>query len=146
MPRPRSLLTPNAWQLPLPGRDRCAVKIATGIDLLEIERLRDAITTHGERFLQRVFTQRELDANVRRVESLAGRFAAKEAVAKALGCGIGDVAWKEIEILRAESGAPQLVLHGAAEQMAQDQGLANWSLSLSHSQSHAVAVAVAIGN
>ncbi|MFZ5857833.1 MAG: holo-ACP synthase [Chloroflexota bacterium] len=120
------------------------MKLATGIDLLEIDRLRGAITTHGERFLQRVFTEQELAANVKKVESLAGRFAAKEAVAKALGCGIGDVAWKEIEILRAESGAPQLVLHGAAERLAREQGLTDWSLSLSHSQSHAVAVAVAM--
>lgn len=122
------------------------MQLATGIDLLEINRLRDAIATHGERFLQRVFTERELEANAQKVESLAGRFAAKEAVAKALGCGIGEVSWKEIEILRAESGAPQLVLHGAAERMAQEQGLTTWSLSLSHSQSHAVAMAVAIGN
>jgi holo-[acyl-carrier protein] synthase len=122
------------------------MKLATGIDLLEIDRLRDAIATHGERFLQRVFTPRELEANAKKVESLAGRFAAKEAVAKALGCGIGDVSWKEIEILRAESGAPQLVLHGAAERMAKELGLTSWSLSLSHSQSHAVAMAVAIGN
>jgi holo-[acyl-carrier protein] synthase len=122
------------------------MKLATGIDLLEIERLRDAIATHGERFLQRVFTPRELEANAQKVESLAGRFAAKEAVAKALGCGIGDVSWQEIEILRAESGAPQLVLHGAAERIAKERGLTSWSISLSHSQSHAVAMAVAIGN
>jgi holo-[acyl-carrier protein] synthase len=122
------------------------MRLATGIDLLEISRLHDAIATHGERFLQRVFTPRELEANAKKVESLAGRFAAKEAVAKALGCGIGDVSWKEIEILRAESGAPQLVLHGAAERMANEQGLTNWSLSLSHSQSHAIAMVVAIGN
>lgn len=121
------------------------MKLATGVDLLEIERLRGAIKTHGEKFLQRIFTQQELDANQKKIESLAGRFAAKEAVAKALGCGIGDVAWKEIEILRAESGAPQLVLHGAAEQMAREQGLTTWSLSLSHSQSHAVAMVVAMG-
>ena len=122
------------------------MQLATGIDLLEINRLRDAIALHGERFLQRIFTERELEANAQRVESLAGRFAAKEAVAKALGCGIGDVSWKEIEILRAESGAPQLVLHGAAERIAKEQGLTTWSLSLSHSQSHAVAMAVATGN
>lgn len=121
------------------------MKLATGVDLLEIERLRGAIETHGERFLQRIFTQQELDANQNRIESLAGRFAAKEAVAKALGCGIGDVAWKEIEILRAESGAPQLILHGAAEKMSREQGLTSWSLSLSHSQSHAVAMVVAMG-
>jgi holo-[acyl-carrier protein] synthase len=122
------------------------MKLATGVDLLEIERLRGAIETHGEKFLHRIFTMQELDANQKKIESLAGRFAAKEAVAKALGCGIGDVAWKEIEILRAESGAPQLVLHGAAERLAREQGLTTWSLSLSHSQSHAVAMVVAMGN
>lgn len=122
------------------------MRLATGVDLLEIERLRGAIETHGDKFLHRIFTMQELDANQNKIESLAGRFAAKEAVAKALGCGIGDVAWKEIEILRAESGAPQLVLHGAAERLAREQGLANWSLSISHSQSHAVAMVVAIGS
>jgi holo-[acyl-carrier protein] synthase len=122
------------------------MKLATGVDLLEIERLRGAIETHGQKFLHRIFTMQELDANQKKIESLAGRFAAKEAVAKALGCGIGDVAWKEIEILRAESGAPQLVLHGAAERLAREQGLTTWSLSLSHSQSHAVAMVVAMGN
>jgi holo-[acyl-carrier protein] synthase len=122
------------------------VKLATGIDLLEIERLKDAVATHGERFLQRIFTPQELEANAIKVESLAGRFAAKEAVAKLLGCGIGKVSWKEIEILRSGSGAPQLVLHGAAEQLANEQGLTSWSLSISHTQSHAIAMAVAIGN
>jgi holo-[acyl-carrier protein] synthase len=122
------------------------MKLATGIDLLEIERMSDAIAMHGERFLRRVFTARELEANAEKIQSLAGRFAAKEAVAKALGCGIGDVSWQEIEVLRADSGAPQLVLHGAAERMAIEQGLTNWSLSLSHIKSHAVALVVALGN
>ena len=121
------------------------MKLATGVDLLEIQRLQDAVNTHGERFLKRVFTPRELDENIKKMESLAGRFVAKEAVAKALGCGIGDVSWQEIEILRAESGAPQLVLHGAAERMASNQGLTSWSVSLSHSKSHAVAIAVGVG-
>ena len=122
------------------------MQLATGIDLLEIDRMRDAMASRGERFLKRVFTERELEANIHKVESLAGRFAAKEAVAKALGSGIGDVAWKEIEILRAETGAPQLVLHGAAKKMAADKGLATWSLSISHVKSHAVAVVVAFGD
>lgn len=122
------------------------MELAAGIDLLEINRLRESVASHGDRFLQRIFTPRELEENAQKIESLAGRFAAKEAVAKALGCGIGAVSWKEIEILRAESGAPQLVLHGAARQMASEKGLVTWSLSLSHSHSHAVAVAVAIGN
>ena len=122
------------------------MRLATGIDLLEIDRMREAIANHGERFLNRVFTPLELEASAAKVESLAGRFSAKEAVAKALGCGIGDVSWKEIEILRAESGAPQLVLHGAAKRMAEEQGLTNWSLSLSHSKCHAVAMVFAMGN
>jgi holo-[acyl-carrier protein] synthase len=122
------------------------MQLVTGIDLLEIDRMRAAIATHGERFLKRVFTARELEANIRKVESLTGRFAAKEAVAKALGCGIGDVSWKEIEILRAESGAPQLILHGAAKKLSKEKGLTNWSLSLSHSKCHAVAMVVATGD
>src|SRR4030067_1141636 len=85
------------------------MRLATGIDLLEIDRLRAAIATHGERFLQRIFTSRELEANAKKIESLAGRFAAKEAAAKALGCGIGDVSWQEIEVLRAEAGGRPLV-------------------------------------
>jgi holo-[acyl-carrier protein] synthase len=121
------------------------MRLATGIDLLEIDRMRVAIAIHGERFLHRVFTSLELEANTQKVESLAGRFSAKEAVAKALGCGIGDVSWREIEVLRAESGAPQLILHGAAKRIAEDQGLTNWSLSLSHSKCHAVAMVVAMG-
>ncbi|NTW09549.1 MAG: holo-ACP synthase [Anaerolineaceae bacterium] len=121
------------------------MQLATGIDLLEIDRMRDAMASRGERFLKRVFTERELEANLHKVESLAGRFAAKEAVAKALGSGIGDVSWKEIEVLRDESGAPQLILHGAAEKKAVEKGLTTWSLSISHGKCHAVAVVVATG-
>ena len=80
-----------------------------------------------------------------RSELLAGRFAAKEAVAKALGCGIGEVERKEIEILGDEQHAPVLHLHGKAAQKAEELGLGNWSVSLSHSQSHAVAFVVVIG-
>ncbi len=121
------------------------MNLATGVDLLEIERLRRAVAIHGERFLQRIFTPRELAQHAQRLESLAARFAAKEAVAKALGCGIGQVTWKEIEILNQPSGAPVLILHGAAERLARAQGLQHWSLSLSHSQHYAVAVVVAMG-
>lgn len=121
------------------------MKLATGVDLIEIERVHVAIETHGERFLQRVFTPRELKERGERVESLAGRFAAKEAAAKALGCGIGEVTWKEIEVLPDEVGAPCLVLHGAAERIAREKGLTEWSVSLSHSRSHAIAMVTAIG-
>lgn len=122
------------------------MKLVSGVDMLEIERLREAMENHGERFLNRVFTSRELDENIRKVESLAGRFAAKEAVAKAFGSGIGDVAWKEIEILRAESGQPLLVLHGAAKSKAEAMRIVNWSMSISHTEGHAIAFVVGISN
>ena len=92
-----------------------------------------------------MFTPAELEYCGKRAESLAGRFAAKEAVSKALGTGIGDVSWKEIEILGDEQNAPTLTLYGMAEQKARELGLTTWSVSISHSQSHSVAFVVAIG-
>jgi len=122
------------------------MNLSTGIDLIEIERVADVIARQGERFLQRVYTPRELADCGGRSESLAARWAAKEATAKALGCGIGDVGWQEIEIQRDENGAPSLHLYGEAARLAEERGLATWSVSLSHSQSHAIALVVAIGN
>jgi len=121
------------------------MKIQTGIDLLEIQRIRDVFSRHGERFLERIYTPAELMLCSGRVEALAGRFAAKEAVSKALGCGIGEVSWKEIEILADGKKAPRLHLHGAAAQKAEELGLADWSVSISHSRDHAVAMVVAVG-
>ena len=120
------------------------MKLATGVDLIEIARIDEVVSRHGKHYLERVFTPAELDYCGKRVESLAGRFAAKEAVAKALGSGIGEVTWKEIEILGDEQHAPQLILHGAAEKKAKELGLTTWSVSISHSQSHSVALAVAV--
>lgn len=77
--------------------------------------------------------------------TLAGRFAAKEAVAKALGCGIGPVSWQEIEILRGVEGEPVIVLHGKAQQIADRSGLVTWSVSISHSRACAIAMVVALG-
>ena len=121
------------------------MKLATGVDLIEISRIEEVISRHGKHYLERVYTPAELELCGKRVESLAGRFAAKEAVAKALGCGIGDVSWKEIEILGNEQNAPVLHLFGEAAQKADELGLTSWSVSLSHSQSHAIAVVIAIG-
>ena len=135
-------LTLIGWRLQRQAHKGDSVKLVTGIDLLEIDRLQDAFSRQGERFLQRIFTNREVEENVKKTESLAGRFAAKEAVAKALGCGIGDVAWKEIEILRTDIGAPQLVLHGAAAVISKKLGIENWSISISHTKSCAIAMAV----
>jgi holo-[acyl-carrier protein] synthase len=121
------------------------MKLRTGIDLIEISRVETVISRHGKHYLERVYTPAELELCGKRAESLAGRFAAKEAVAKALGCGIGDVDWKEIEILGDEQHAPVLHLHGKAAQKANELGLTSWSVSLSHSQSHAVAIVVMVG-
>lgn len=121
------------------------MKICTGIDLVEIERIEDAIARHGERFLDRVFTASERQSCGGRVESLAARFAAKEAVAKALGSGLDGFSFLDIEITRAENGAPGLILHGVAAEKARQQGLAHWSISLSHTREHATAVAVGYG-
>ncbi len=121
------------------------MKLVTGIDLIEIERIAAAIERHGERFLVRIFTPREIKDCGGRIESLAARFAAKEATAKALGCGIGDIGWKEIEIKREENGAPTLLLCGEAARFAREKKLKTWSVSLSHSQSHAIAMIVGMG-
>lgn len=121
------------------------MKLATGVDLIEIGRIKDVISRHGNHWLERIFTPAELAQYGKRAESLAGRFAAKEAVTKALGCGIGEVSWKDIEILGDEQNAPVLKLHGAAERKAGELGLTSWSVSISHNQSHTVAMVVAIG-
>ncbi|MDO8752454.1 MAG: holo-ACP synthase [Anaerolineales bacterium] len=121
------------------------MKLATGVDLIEIARIRDALERHGERFIARVFTEAEQRDCGGRVSSLAARFAAKEAAAKALGCGIGIVSWLEIEIRSGENQAPYLILHGEGEKMAKQLGLSNWSLSLSHTEAQALAFVVAVG-
>ena len=119
--------------------------LRTGIDLIEINRLESIQPEIKTRFLQRVFTPNELAQVGGSDASLSGRFAAKEAVVKALGCGIGPVGWQEIEILRGENGEPVLLLHGKARQMAADLGLSTWSISISHNRTTAAAVAVAVG-
>jgi holo-[acyl-carrier protein] synthase len=121
------------------------MKLRTGVDLIEISRVEEAIARHGNRFLQRIYTKDELAYCRNDLASLAARFAAKEAVSKALGCGIGDVGWREIEIADDENKAPRLILRGAAEILAKDLGLATWSVSLSHTREHAVAFVVAMG-
>lgn len=121
------------------------MQLATGVDLVEIERLQQAIDRYGERFLQRIFTATELEEVGHNTASLAGRFAAKEAVSKALGTGIGPVNWREIEVLRGPQRQPRLLLHGSAQRLAEDLNLSDWSISLSHSLSYAIAMVVAVG-
>ena len=121
------------------------IVLRTGVDLIEVERVRFALIRHGERLLERVFTPQELADCGDNVKSLAARFAAKEAVSKALGTGIGQVRWKEIEIQRSPTGEPVLCLHGKAALLAHDLHLQAWAISLSHSENHAIAFVVASG-
>ena len=120
----------------------------SGVDLVEINRIDRAVTRHKERFLTRIYTPRELEQSQGRIESLAARFAAKEAAAKALGTGIWrhGIGWTDIEVRRDEcSGAPTLHLYGAAAARAQALGWTAWSVSLSHDRERVIAFVVALG-
>ncbi len=121
------------------------MKLSTGVDLVEIARIRDAINRHGGRFIARIFTETEQRESGGRFSSLAARFAAKEAAAKALGCGIGDVGWLDIEVRSDENHAPHLYLYGEGQKLALRLGLSNWSVSLSHTEGQAIAFVVAMG-
>ena len=118
-----------------------------GVDLAQITRLRRAVERWDERFLRRVFTEAEIAYCRRRrdpIPHLAARFAAKEAVMKALGVGLGAFAFHDVEVVRAPSGQPMLELRGRAEALARQQGVTGWRLSLTHTHRVAEAVAVAL--
>ncbi len=119
--------------------------LRVGIDLITITRVERARDRHGERFYTRFFTPEERTICADHPFRLAGRIAAKEAAAKALGCGIGDVRWVDIEIAQDVRGRPLLRLHGAALEMARRLGLTEWEVSLTHEGDHAAAVVVMTG-
>ncbi len=119
--------------------------LRTGVDMLEIARLRSQRPAIRERFLKRVFTEHELSECAGSDATLAGRFAVKEAVSKALGTGIGPVGWQEIETRRGPAGEPLLFLYGLARQRAEQLGVQIWSVSITDTDTHAVAIAVGIG-
>jgi holo-[acyl-carrier protein] synthase len=119
--------------------------VRSGIDTIEISRLETIRDPIRRRFIARVYTPQEITQARDRNDILAGLFAAKEAVSKALGTGIGRVHWQDIEVLHLETGQPVVHLHGHAEIIAKDLGLTEWSVSISHDRSKAVSVAVAIG-
>ena len=119
---------------------------SVGVDLLEVNRIETAITRYGERFLMRVFTEDELAYCKSQPQQLAARFAAKEAVSKALGTGIQHpvgVGWREIEIIADARGKPMVRLSGSAARRAAEIGLRTFALSLSHTRDHAIAMVVA---
>ncbi|MEE9278385.1 MAG: holo-ACP synthase [Dehalococcoidia bacterium] len=113
-----------------------------GVDLIDIARVRDVLDRRGARFLNRIYTPREQDFCGGRVHELAARFAAKEAVMKALGTGVRGVGWREIEILANARGKPQVVLHGRALARANHLGMREVEVSLSHERELACAFVV----
>jgi len=123
--------------------------LAHGIDMVECGRIADAVTRHGQRFLQRVFTPVELDyclGKKRQTEHLAGRFAAKEAVLKALGTGWRKgIQWTDVEIRPSPSGRPEVRLSGRCREIADELGLTVVLVSISHIATHAIASVVASG-
>ena len=115
---------------------------AVGVDIIEVERVEKALARFGERFLRRVYTPLEASFCRGRTSELAARFAAKEAVMKALGTGAHGVAWREIEVLPNHRGKPLVYLHGRAARRAEMIGLRDIDISMSHSRRYAVAFVV----
>jgi holo-[acyl-carrier protein] synthase len=114
-----------------------------GIDLIDIDRIVAVLGKFPDRFRHRVLTDRERQYVGRKVERIAGRWAAKEAISKVLGLGVRGVGWREIEILPNYAGAPQVQLHGRAARRAEALDLDEVTVSISHERRMAVAVAVA---
>jgi holo-[acyl-carrier protein] synthase len=115
---------------------------AVGIDLVEIARVRRALERHGDRFLERIYTPLEVAYCRGRISELAARFAAKEAVMKALGTGVRGISWRDIEVLPNPRGKPLVILHRTAAARAEQIGLHQIDISLSHSRAYAVAAVV----
>ena len=116
--------------------------LVTGVDVIEIHRVKDVAERYGDRFLGRIYTEGELAYCRGRAPQLAARFAAKEAVMKALGTGTRGVRWRDIEVVRHPGGPPTVRLHGSALSRAERIGLRHLALSLSHSREYAVASVV----
>ena len=116
--------------------------LRTGIDIIEIDRIGAAVNRWGDRFFRRIYTEGELQYAKGRLPQLAGRFAAKEAVMKALGTGVRGVSWQEIEVVREPGQAPKVTLHGRAKARAEFLTLDEIAISISHSRDYAVVVAI----
>ena len=113
-----------------------------GVDLIEIDRIESTYHRWGNRFISRIYTEGEILFSKGRIPQLAGRFAAKEAVMKALGTGTRGVSWKEIEVVRIRGKAPSIVLHGRAAIRAHSIGIARLGVSISHSRDYAIAMVI----
>ena len=115
-----------------------------GIDIIKVDRIRATLKRFGRRFSERVLTPAERRYVRDRPETLAGRWAAKEAVSKVLGLGVRGIGWQEIEVERLPTGQPAVRLHGRAEQRAAQLGMDRIALSISHESEYAVAIAFGV--
>jgi len=136
-----SFRRPTALDVPIP-------MLTTGVDLVELKRVERLVHRYGERFLQRVYTPAEVLYCRGRVAELAARFAAKEAVSKALGVGMrmmasDGIGWHDVEVLPDGRGKPHIYLRGRAAERAAELGLDEWAISLSHTAEMAIAFVVA---
>ena len=120
--------------------------LGTGIDLIEVERIRDSFTRFGERFLKRILHPNEIAYCLSHKDPgpfLAARFAAKEAISKAFGTGIGaQLGWQDMEVGRKESGEPFVILHGNGLKLLTERGGRAVHLTISHTSAHATAMAI----
>lgn len=123
--------------------------LGIGVDIIEVARIRDAHARFGERFVRRILQPGEIAYCLTHKDPapfLAARFAAKEAISKAFGTGIGsELGWNDIEVAKHPSGAPYVVLHGAGQSLFERRGAKALHLTLSHTQVYAVAQAVLEG-
>lgn len=124
--------------------------IAIGLDLVSVGRIAAMIDDHGQQFLERVFTEAErayAGDRRRRDEHLAARFAAKEAILKALGTGLDNgITWTDVEVTRDPTGRPGVVLHNKALETADQLGITRWLITLTHTDDNAAAAVVALGD
>lgn len=124
--------------------------IGIGTDITEIVRIERMLEKHPERFSAGVYTESELrysNSKSHRSEHLAGRWAAKEAVLKAIGTGwIGGITWKDVEVTNNSAGKPSIVLTGGAKKVADSLGISEVQISISHGKEYAIAFAIAIGS
>ena len=119
-------------------------KLIVGVDIVEIDRIKLAISSWQNSFLKRVYTDSEIKECKNLAPRLASRFAAKEALIKALGAETKGVSWRDIEITSNDSGAPLIQLYGKAQEKANDIGIRDFAISLSHTKN--LAVAFVVGN
>ena len=124
--------------------------LGSGVDLCEVPRIEAAVARYGSRFLERIFTAREIayaNRKANRFERYAARFAAKEAGMKALGVGwTGGIAWRDFEVVNLPSGRPTLAFHGRAAELAAKLGVRQVALSITHTKEQALAMVILEGD